>query len=288
MATIFLKPPWKIHDEIEYRLFSFLPFSPLIVHVFNSQRKCGTPRSFSWRFWQNPNKKNEWNSTPMYDTSRLGNAPKGVPARQGLIHKKRVLFESPLFVGKLSDFQLRTAWSHFPYFTPDRSDNAKLGKSFNHANSTRDYLYIRFFNLDCHVYRCLTKWESISVVPILMNIWSHRRCRCGKNGFFLRCISIHYWILCTFCRRSARQSRCLCDVLIPCGSRQSCWSSCSGHHSPHRKERSYSLAQPNCPRLRHCRNFWLPRHYTGEIGKELSLRSFSYISALGPCRAQLL
>ena len=69
----------------------------------------------------------------MYDVCRRGGAPKDVPSRTKSIHKKRVLFVVPLFVGKLSDFQLRTAWSHFPYFTSDHSDSAKLGKSFNHA-----------------------------------------------------------------------------------------------------------------------------------------------------------
>ncbi len=45
----------------------------------------------------------------MHDVCHKGGAPKDVPSRTESVHKKRVLFVVPLFVGKLSDFQLRTA-----------------------------------------------------------------------------------------------------------------------------------------------------------------------------------
>ena len=159
--------PAKLHSRIKQRIKQLVFFMhhtliPCRVQLlksivisyfhFNLQRKCGTPHSFNWRFWQNPNKKNEWNSTPMYDTSRLWDAaPKGVPLRHGLIHKKRVLFVGSLFVGKLSDFQLRTAWSHISYFTPNHSDHAKLTKTLVHSKQHSGFFAYSFlpFGLSC-------------------------------------------------------------------------------------------------------------------------------------------
>ena len=72
---------------------------------FNLQRKCGTPHSFNWRFWQNPNKKNEWNSTLCIGVCRaVAVRQRACQYRQGVIHKKRVLFVSPLFVGNCQIF----------------------------------------------------------------------------------------------------------------------------------------------------------------------------------------
>ena len=106
----------------------------------------------------------------MYDTSRLGECAKRRASAAGVDTQEKSAVRKSLIRWKTVRFSIEDRVIALSVFTPDRSDNAKLGKSFNHANSTRDYLYIRFFNLDCHVYRCLTKWESISVVPILMNI----------------------------------------------------------------------------------------------------------------------
>ena len=138
--------PAKLHSRIKQRIKQLVFFMhhtliPCRVQLlksivisyfhFNQQRKCGTPHSFNWRFWQNPNKKNEWNSTLCIGVCRaVAVRQKGVPVRAGVDTQEKSAVRGFLIRWKTVRFSIENrVIAHFVFYAESLRPR-KVNKNF--------------------------------------------------------------------------------------------------------------------------------------------------------------